>query len=127
MTKEEAGARVAKGAALLDKKRPGWARAIDLHTLSLGSCAHCVLGQLLGDYHNYDDLNLTVADTRALGFNIELQNVETTFEEFAKLQNAWIDAIADRLVAPVQALEAPVSLAAADPHAEVREREPMRA
>lgn len=41
----EAGC-VARGAALLDEKLPGWAERIDLATLELSSCYRCVLGQL---------------------------------------------------------------------------------
>jgi hypothetical protein len=40
--------RVAKGAALLDEKRPGWDAAIDLAVLDLESCRLCVIGQLFG-------------------------------------------------------------------------------
>lgn len=42
--------RVARGAALLDEKRPGWFRAVDLDGLELSSCEACVLGQLFGGY-----------------------------------------------------------------------------
>jgi hypothetical protein len=38
--------RVARGAALLDEKVPGWAERIDLAELDLSSCWRCVLGQL---------------------------------------------------------------------------------
>jgi hypothetical protein len=37
---------VAKGAALLDDKQPGWAHQIDLTVLHLSSGEECVLGQL---------------------------------------------------------------------------------
>jgi hypothetical protein len=42
--------RVARGAALLDEKRPGWAAEIDLDDLEMGSCFSCVLGQLFGEF-----------------------------------------------------------------------------
>jgi len=45
--------RVAKGAALLDEKRPGWDAAIDLAALDLGSCHLCVVGQLFGPEQEY--------------------------------------------------------------------------
>lgn len=38
--------RVARGAALLDEKLPGWDQRIDLAGLELASCYRCVLGQL---------------------------------------------------------------------------------
>jgi len=37
---------VARGAALLDEKLPGWDERIDLAGLELSSCYRCVLGQL---------------------------------------------------------------------------------
>jgi hypothetical protein len=41
---------VARGAALLDEKLPGWDERIDLADLQLASCYRCVLGQLFGRY-----------------------------------------------------------------------------
>jgi hypothetical protein len=38
--------RVAKGAALLDEKIPGWDKDIDLARLDLASPCRCILGQL---------------------------------------------------------------------------------
>ncbi len=40
--------RVARGAALLDEKRPGWDARIDLAGLDLEDCELCVVGQLFG-------------------------------------------------------------------------------
>lgn len=37
--------RVERGAALLDKKRPGWWKRISLDELDITSCFRCVLGQ----------------------------------------------------------------------------------
>src|SRR6266536_5620391 len=37
---------VARGAALLDEKIPGWAERIDLARLQMNSCHDCVIGQL---------------------------------------------------------------------------------
>ena len=42
--------RVARGAAFLDEREPGWDARIDLDTLSLDSPCCCVLGQLHGGY-----------------------------------------------------------------------------
>lgn len=39
---------VANGVKVLDEKVPGWWRAIDLNSLNMGSCSHCMLGQLFG-------------------------------------------------------------------------------
>lgn len=38
--------RVARGAAWLDTKYPGWFQAIDLATLKISDCHMCVLGQV---------------------------------------------------------------------------------
>jgi hypothetical protein len=45
---------VARGAAFLDEKRPGWADRIDLDSLSLEDCTMCVLGQEYEDDPAYD-------------------------------------------------------------------------
>jgi len=42
--------RVGNGMALLDAKRPGWYKEVDLKTLNIDSCDKCVLGQLYGGY-----------------------------------------------------------------------------
>ena len=42
--------RVARGAALLDEKRPGWANRIIQEDLDMTSCHDCILGQVYGDY-----------------------------------------------------------------------------
>jgi hypothetical protein len=46
----DADARVARGAALLDKINPAWWHEIGREQLSIGSCSRCVLGQLYGHY-----------------------------------------------------------------------------
>lgn len=42
----EIAVRVARGAAWLDEKYPGWWAKIDLSTLDLSRCTQCVLGQV---------------------------------------------------------------------------------
>jgi hypothetical protein len=70
-------ARVAKGAALLDKKRPGWEREIDLNRLDIQSGSSCVTAQLSGEGHwcsGMDMLGLTAGDDGTYvthGFNAE--------------------------------------------------------
>jgi hypothetical protein len=46
LTQAEAQARVARGAEVLDRHRPGWYRRVNLGTLQLETCTMCVLGQL---------------------------------------------------------------------------------
>lgn len=41
---------VARGAALLDVKRPGWHHNISLNRLRTASTEDCILGQLFGNY-----------------------------------------------------------------------------
>jgi hypothetical protein len=62
--------RVARGAALLDQYRPGWADEIDLHELRIESGSDCVLGQLYGDYgEGRERLRiLNTTHSEALGF-----------------------------------------------------------
>jgi hypothetical protein len=43
-------ARVARGVALLDEKRPGWSREVNPDTLDMRSNTLCVLGQLFDHY-----------------------------------------------------------------------------
>ena len=42
--------RVARGAALLDEKVPGWRERINLDTFAISSCERCILGQVYGYY-----------------------------------------------------------------------------
>lgn len=50
---------VLKGAALLDRVRPGWEKGVDVETLDIRSHNKCVLGQTYGDYrHDLDVLRL---------------------------------------------------------------------
>lgn len=42
---------VTRGAALLDKVRPGWHHEIKVGTLDLADSCRCVLGQIYGCYH----------------------------------------------------------------------------
>jgi hypothetical protein len=39
---------VSEAAAVLDIEKPGWEKQINLVTLNMASCDHCILGQLYG-------------------------------------------------------------------------------
>lgn len=115
LTKEEAEARVAKGAAHLDRVWPGWAARIDVGTLALSSCVFCVIGQLSGG--DYTDV-LTDFELGAYpehynadhyGFDI---SEDGDMSDFKRLQDAWVAAIADRRLSP--ATGKPATLAAVD-------------
>lgn len=55
--------RVARGAALLDEKLPGWVDRIDLDKLDIGNPCQCVLGQTwAGDVHPDSNEYLAHAD-----------------------------------------------------------------
>jgi hypothetical protein len=41
---------VHEAALLLDEVEQGWEYNIDLYSLDMGSCYHCVLGQIYGEY-----------------------------------------------------------------------------
>jgi hypothetical protein len=57
-------ARVKRGAALLDEKRPGWAKEIALDRLAMRSCTQCILGQLWGSYFGgYEQLGRKLPST----------------------------------------------------------------
>ena len=72
--------RVARGAALLDEKIPGWDSRIDLDVLDIDSCAQCILGQVFAAESSYypvargfgagiDELGLDDSVIEDLGFD----------------------------------------------------------
>lgn len=64
--------RIARGAALLDSKKPGWRNHIQIADLAFESLQRCVLGQVFGDFSAaYDTLGLSCDDTATLGFCLE--------------------------------------------------------
>lgn len=77
MTEIDYKARVAKGIALLDEKRPGWADQIDLGKLDIQNGSYCVTAQLSGTqnwYEGMQQLGLTQFNTGTYvshGFNAE--------------------------------------------------------
>ncbi len=104
--------RVARGAALLDERRPWWAGEIDTRHLALWECKHCTLGQPYGNYQRGLDILFGVASSdeeeatreevaAAHGFNVDDQD---DGDEYNDLRLAWIAAIASRL-APEPACE----------------------
>ncbi len=94
---------VAKGAALLDEKLPGWADQIDLDSLEMSDTCLCVLGQIGKDRVNLDKLswdgpgttdyygvrNLLKVRASDFGFDAEPAS-------FVELQDAWKGAIVAR-------------------------------
>jgi hypothetical protein len=102
--------RVARGAALLDEKRPGWDARVDLAVLDLGDCRRCVVGQLFGPEYEHEHerdwgvygwgldmlgLNAARFEEYAHGFDIE----DFGGREFAALTAEWRRVIAARRLA----------------------------
>lgn len=104
MTPEIARKRVARGAALLDEKRPGWFMRVDTETLQIEDCEACVLGQLGVDEFGYHIgrfsmmcerfFPATSDGPRTHGFGID--DAIDGEGSFDALTEAWLEAIAAR-------------------------------
>ena len=97
--------RVARGAALLDEKVPGWERRINLEWLDIASCYFCVLGQVFDDDEraSTDDLDSPYsAGIRALGIEGGVRG--TVWHGFDGLHIDALNAAWRRLVADRQAV-----------------------
>lgn len=95
--------RVNRGAALLDEKRPGWWKSVDLARLDLNHCERCVLGQLFGDYKEgrsalclLSGLSNSVKWSFDCGFTLVGPDVDCGDEEMEKLTQAWTKLIQQR-------------------------------
>lgn len=96
MTQIEARERVERGAALLDRERPGWAQRIDCGALNIAYGCDCILGQLEGSYGAAcARINGAQCDPWGHGFAADLND---WMAGCATLQDAWIEAICDRVV-----------------------------
>jgi hypothetical protein len=113
-------ARVAKGAALLDEKRPGWEQLIDLEILDIESPTSCVTAQLSGQRHfrvGLAQLGLTGGSDGTYvshGFNAEgdcdccvsrevLDRLPEGYDQdaaYGTLNTLWKDLISKRLAEP---------------------------
>jgi hypothetical protein len=107
--------RVERGAALLDEKRPGWWRDIDLGTLDIASRCGCVIGQLAGLTGAQDrglayewatrQLGVGWSDEIPMGFEAPTtrefggDRVPVIAAEYDALTAAWADLIAARRAA----------------------------
>lgn len=122
MTQDEATQHVMVGAGLLDQHYPGWARRIDIGTLRLASADHCICGQL-GNGHNWATLpkSLQLAIV-SLEHGFQSAGFVAQDGDYPLLQDAWIAAIADRLILhespvpiPVQYVPTPVLVPVRNP------------
>jgi 5-formyltetrahydrofolate cyclo-ligase len=76
---------VRAGAEFLDQELPGWNDLIDLGSLCMDDCTHCILGQAYGYYD--DGLhNLAISQTEGAkyGFDTELFD-----DSYLVLEEAW--------------------------------------
>lgn len=117
MSEIDYAARVAKGVALLDEKRPGWERQIDLETLDIRNGSCCVTAQLSGKSSyliGMDQLQLTDGDDGsyvAHGFNAPSCTDEGCgFHDgcpqasgYDTLNSLWRDVVTERLTAAQEA------------------------
>lgn len=97
MTQDEARARVAKGAAHLDRVRPGWFNRIDTGTLALRDPCGCIIGQLGDGMYRRGFVELNITSVVPFGFDLPWGGPDNP-SNFQLLQDAWIEAIADRLL-----------------------------
>lgn len=137
LTRDEATTRVARGAAYLDQTTPDWARKIDVGTLNIENACLCVLGQVYGSYFEVlkeQGWKTAVVpameystDAGRLGFcllpdDVYLESEHLRHREiYAVLQDVWIAAITDRVLAAAQAHREPQSVNAIDPSAQPQE------
>jgi hypothetical protein len=102
--RETVAARVARGAALLDRQIPGWERRIDLETLHLQSPCLCVLGQLHPgqEFANtayscgLDRLALTTTQGYYHGFDAGCPSVDAEDGDYDALTAEWHQVITER-------------------------------
>lgn len=102
LTIEQARTRVARGAAHLDRVRPNWFTEIDEGTLEMSNCCRCIIGQLTGNFYR----GLAMLDfpddvtTTEYGVAVRPPAAPGTLDRvWRPLQDAWIEAIADRRLA----------------------------
>jgi hypothetical protein len=92
--------RVARGMALLDQRRPGWHRNINLDRLDIASYTNCALGQTYGSYgHGRERLGFYGNDSRDHGFQISVHTTPIVGwkAEYNALTVEWRKQIEERL------------------------------
>ncbi len=89
--------RVARGAALLDERRPGWAGEVNAEELEMASCYQCMMGQIFGEFCvGTDTLDLDM-ESDYYGFDVKVGTLAKRMAEYIALEAAWIAEIAARL------------------------------
>jgi hypothetical protein len=87
--KVHAKRRVARGAAFLDKRYPGWQDQVDLTRLDIDSCYQCVLGQLYGSFTQGSN-SLGIGYEKCARMGMDSKGLVRSKEEFPKLTRAWV-------------------------------------
>lgn len=79
---------VANGAQLLDEKVPGWWRKIDLDSIQMDECQHCICGQLA--FATYDEVKRAEFISKAGPYHNEYSVYYGHFlEERLGLEEDW--------------------------------------
>ncbi len=86
---------VQRGCAWLDSVKPGWEREIDLDGLEMGSCRHCVLGQMFGDFARAMKL-FDLADEWVDAHAFDLGESKEFDWDYLDLTETWIAEITRR-------------------------------
>jgi hypothetical protein len=103
--------RAVKGAAWLDRRRPGWQDRIDTSALDLGSASYCIVGQMVRQgTRDEEDLDVQLAEEMGsayppgLGFDIGPDapwNHHLPYHQiYSMLTEAWLAEIAKRRATP---------------------------
>ncbi len=105
---------VQSGAQLLDERRPGWYREIDIAQLDIALGSKCILGQVYGSYfEGVKAIGLACGQTAPYGFAVTFSGPAP--DNYANLTAAWREEIALRRLAemPIPQVE-PVAAIADD-------------
>lgn len=86
---------VQSGIGLLDQKRPGWWKGIDLGKLRMTLCTSCVLGQIYGGFEKALD-SLGLDNGREHGFSGRLGSYPDDKDDYPILNSLWATEIRKR-------------------------------
>lgn len=89
--------RVRKGAAMLDKRRPGWAIKIDTDILDIASCDACVLAQLDNRSYLAARARLRISMRKAITLGLHPESADDALDECTDLTTLWKQEINDRV------------------------------
>jgi len=80
---------VAKGAAVMDERKPGWRKRVNLEAFSVASVRSCVLGQCYGSFNaGTEALGLGRVGAAELGFIWQIGQVDNA-DLISALDEAW--------------------------------------